>query len=75
MVAAAMTGGGVALAPVAMFGRELAAEQLVRPFDVEISMGSYWLIRLMSRPDNSPMLAFREWLAQIIETEAEVMHS
>jgi LysR family transcriptional regulator of beta-lactamase len=75
MVAAAVTSGGVALAPVAMFGRELAAERLVRPFDVEIAMGSYWLIRLMSRPDNSAMRVFRTWLAQAIETEVEARRS
>jgi LysR family transcriptional regulator of beta-lactamase len=75
MVAAAMTSGGVALAPVAMFGRELAAERLVRPFDVEIAMGSYWLIRLMSRPDTSAMRVFRTWLAQTIETEVEARRS
>jgi LysR family transcriptional regulator of beta-lactamase len=66
MVAAAMTSGGIALAPTAMFGRELAAERLVKPFDVEIAMGSYWLIRLMSRPDNAAMAAFRTWLGQAV---------
>ncbi len=73
MVAAAMTSGGVALAPVAMFGRELSAERLVRPFDVEIAMGGYWLIRLMSRPDNSAMRVFRDWLGQAVETEVEAI--
>jgi LysR family transcriptional regulator of beta-lactamase len=62
MVAAAAAGLGVALAPAAMFARELTAERLVRPFAVEIEMGRYWLTRLHSRPESDAMSAFREWL-------------
>ena len=61
MVDAAMAGMGVALAPSAMFGRDLAAERLVRPFEVEIAMGAYWLTRLNSRADTGAMTAFRTW--------------
>ena len=62
MTAAAAQGLGVALAPPAMFNRELAAERLVRPFDVEVVLGGYWLTRLNSRPDSPAMTAFRGWL-------------
>ena len=61
MVDAAMAGMGVALAPPAMFARHLAAERLVRPFDVEIALGAYWLTRLNSRSDTGAMAAFRAW--------------
>lgn len=64
MIAAALAGRGVALAPAAMFEKELQAERLMRPFSVEINCGSYWLTRLMSRQDTPAMRAFRDWLKQ-----------
>jgi len=75
MVAAAMTGGGVALAPVTMFAKELAAERLVRPFAAEIDIGGYWLIRLMSRADSGAMAAFRGWVTETIRREREAARS
>ena len=63
MVAAAVAGLGVALAPAAMFGRELTAERLVQPFPIAIDAGRYWLTRLLSRPEGDAMRCFREWLA------------
>lgn len=62
MTNAAASGFGVALAPQAMFGRELATERLVRPFAVEVVLGGYWLTRLNSRPDSAAMAEFRLWL-------------
>jgi LysR family transcriptional regulator of beta-lactamase len=62
MVAAAVAGHGVALAPPAMFEKELRTESLVRPFPVEIATGRYWLTRLNSRSDSEAMRAFRTWL-------------
>jgi LysR family transcriptional regulator of beta-lactamase len=62
MVAAAQAGLGVALAPPAMFAQELTAGRLVRPFDIEIDVGRYWLTRLMSRPDTAAMQSFRAWM-------------
>lgn len=62
MAAAAMAGFGVALLPPAMFGRELAAERLVRPFAFELAGGAYWLTRLHSRAETPAMAAFRSWL-------------
>lgn len=61
-VAAAIAGHGVALAPAAMFEKELRAERIVRPFAIEIPTGSYWLTRLMSRHETAAMLQFRAWL-------------
>lgn len=62
MVAAAVNGLGVALAPPTMFARELAAERLVQPFDIMIDVGRYWLTRLMTRKESEAMRAFRQWL-------------
>lgn len=66
MASAAAAGHGIALAPPAMFARELAAELLVQPFALAIDAGRYWLTRLMSRPESDAMLRFRAWL----ETES-----
>ena len=49
MVQAAMAGAGVALAPAAMFQRELASGLLVRPFTAEVDQGRYWLTRSLTR--------------------------
>lgn len=68
MAAAAAAGIGVALVPVAMFTRELAAETLVQPFAVTVDAGRYWLTRLLSRPESEAMQSFRSWLAaEIVE--------
>lgn len=63
MASAAMAGLGIALAPRAMFVRELAAEQLVQPFAIEIDAGRYWLTYLLSRKPSPAMRAFRQWLS------------
>ena len=62
MASAAAAGLGVALAPPAMFTRELAAELLVQPFPETIDAGRYWLTRLMSRPESDAMQRFKQWL-------------
>lgn len=59
---AAAQGAGVALLPARMFARELQQGRLARPFELEVSTGSYWLTRLKSRPQTSAMQAFRGWL-------------
>ena len=55
-------GAGVALLPVRMFTRVLQQGRLVRPFDVEIVTGGYWLTSLKSKPQTAAMRAFRTWL-------------
>jgi LysR family transcriptional regulator of beta-lactamase len=70
MASAAAAGLGVALAPPAMFTRELASELLVQPFAVEVDVGRYWLTRLISRPETAAMRRFQEWLGQEIGSGA-----
>ncbi|WP_061166431.1 LysR family transcriptional regulator [Caballeronia hypogeia] len=62
MVEAAVQGAGVALAPSRMFVRELQAGLLVRPFDIEVKTGSYWLTWLRSRRLSPGMRLFRDWI-------------
>ncbi|MGB4487910.1 MAG: LysR family transcriptional regulator [Pseudomonas veronii] len=62
MMEAALQGVGVALAPAAMFSRQLESDAIRQPFNVGISTGSYWLTRLQSRAETSAMLAFKAWL-------------
>lgn len=62
MAQAAIRGFGVAILPLAMFEDELQSEQLVQPFDLSISTGSYWLVRQKSRVPNLAMRTFRDWL-------------
>ncbi|SAL11571.1 LysR family transcriptional regulator [Caballeronia peredens] len=62
MVEAAVQGAGVALAPPRMFVRELQAGLLVRPFDIEVKTGSYWLTCLKSRRVSPGMRLFRDWI-------------
>jgi LysR family transcriptional regulator of beta-lactamase len=66
MVASAIAGRGVALAPAAMFAADLASERLARPFAVEIDCGGYWLTRAQSRPETAAMRLFRDWLAEAV---------
>jgi LysR family transcriptional regulator of beta-lactamase len=63
MVEAALLGTGIALAPPAMFERELASGRLVQPFTTEVSIGRYWLTWLKSRTSTRAASAFRDWIA------------
>jgi LysR family transcriptional regulator, regulator of gene expression of beta-lactamase len=62
MVEAAMQGAGIALAPALMFEREINTGRLVRPFDVEIHAGSYWLTSLKGKPMTPAMVLFSQWV-------------
>lgn len=62
MVQAAMMGEGVALAPPAMFARQLREERLSQPFALEIDVGSYYLLRSSGREVGPEFIVFRDWL-------------
>ncbi|AAK90305.1 LysR family transcriptional regulator [Agrobacterium tumefaciens] len=68
MMEAALQGLGVALAPPSMFSRHLTSGAVMQPFPVTISLGSYWLTRLQSKPQTSAMQAFSDWLLETIGT-------
>ncbi len=63
MVDAAIQGLGVALAPPNMFTRDLAQGRLVRPFDIEVGAGRYWLTWLKSKAPSPALTAFLAWLS------------
>ncbi len=71
MVEAATEGAGVALAPASMFARDLATGRLVRPFDIEVQAGSYWLIRQKGKPVTPAMQLFNQWIVKQAEQEGE----
>ncbi len=63
MAIAAMRGLGVALLPVAMFQREIAAGQLAQPFAATHDAGAYWLTTLSSKEAGPGFERFGAWLA------------
>jgi LysR family transcriptional regulator of beta-lactamase len=69
MAEAAAQGAGVALLPPALFGEALRAERLVQPFDIGVSLGSYWLTRLKSRPGTEAMRVFASWLQASVRAD------
>ncbi|KQM85053.1 LysR family transcriptional regulator [Sphingomonas sp. Leaf23] len=69
MVQAAMLGEGVALAPPAMFRRELDSGRIVQPFATQTATDGYWLTRLKSRPPGRAMVEFRRWLLDSFSEE------
>jgi LysR family transcriptional regulator of beta-lactamase len=69
LVEAAAQGAGVALVPVAMFARDLAAGRVVQPLDIVAPSGSYWLTRLTSRSETTSMKTFRDWLLAELQRE------
>lgn len=62
MVLAALAGEGVALAPPAMFTREIGEGRLVQPFAVTVETGAYFLVVPRGKPDSPALAAFRTWL-------------
>lgn len=58
----AAAGLGVALLPVPMFARQMAAGQLCRPFATEVQAGRYWLTWPRAKPPSVGMRMFRDWL-------------
>lgn len=62
MVQCALQGLGIALAPPAMFERELAEGRLAQPFELALDAGGYWLTRLALKPVGDGADAFAAWI-------------
>jgi LysR family transcriptional regulator of beta-lactamase len=73
MAEAASQGAGVALAPAAMFRRELISGRLARPFTAEVAAGSYWLTWLKSKELTFGMLEFRDWLVETLRNDHDTL--
>lgn len=67
---AAAQGTGIALVPVAMFRRDLAAGRLIQPLEIYAPSGGYWLTRLKSRAETNSMRAFSEWVFGQVQLDA-----
>jgi LysR family transcriptional regulator of beta-lactamase len=62
MAHAAAQGAGIALLPAALFSDDISRKRLVRPFDDQVHLGSYWLTSLKSKPPSNAMQSFRNWI-------------
>lgn len=62
MVDAIQQGVGIGLVPPLMFERNLTSGAIVKPFDLDLSLGGYWLTWLHSRSVTPAMTAFMNWL-------------
>jgi LysR family transcriptional regulator of beta-lactamase len=71
MAEVAAQGAGVALVPVRMFARELQQGRLVRPFEIEVALGDYWLTSLKSKQPTASMRAFRTWLLRSLGSASD----
>jgi LysR family transcriptional regulator of beta-lactamase len=54
-----------------MFGHEIDTGRLVRPFDVEVHAGSYWLTWLKGKQTTPAMLLFSQWLIKEAAAQAQ----
>ncbi|MBX7483944.1 LysR family transcriptional regulator [Qipengyuania sp. 6D47A] len=68
----AMRGHGIAVLPLEMFEVELDGGDLVQPFAITVSTGSYWLVRRQASDLTDAFMAFRDWLCAEISGEAEL---
>lgn len=62
MVQAALAGEGVALAPPAMFMRDIGEGRLVQPFTVSVEIGAYWLATVRGKTATPALGAFQAWI-------------
>jgi LysR family transcriptional regulator of beta-lactamase len=62
MAEAAAQGIGVALVPVKMFSLDFAHGRLVRPFDIDVDLGRYWLTSLKFKRQTRAMRDVSDWL-------------
>ncbi|MDX8469624.1 LysR substrate-binding domain-containing protein [Mesorhizobium sp. VK23B] len=59
---AALLGHGVALGDLLQIGDELASGALVKPFDIDVASGAYWLVARNLRELSEPARAFADWV-------------
>ncbi|MEZ2332933.1 LysR substrate-binding domain-containing protein [Mesorhizobium sp. RCC_202] len=59
---AALLGHGVALGDLLQIGGELASGTLVKPFDIDVASGAYWLVAKSWRGLSEPATAFAAWI-------------
>ncbi|QKC90279.1 LysR family transcriptional regulator [Mesorhizobium sp. NZP2234] len=59
---AALLGHGVALGDLLQIGGEVASGALIKPFDIDVASGAYWLVARNLKDLSEPAAAFADWL-------------
>ena len=59
---AALLGHGVALGDLLQIGEEIASGALIKPFDIDVASGAYWLVARSLRDLSEPAAAFADWI-------------
>ncbi|MDX8523767.1 LysR substrate-binding domain-containing protein [Mesorhizobium sp. MSK_1335] len=59
---AALLGHGVALGDLLQIGEELTSGTLIKPFDIDVASGAYWLVARSLRDLPEPARAFADWI-------------
>ena len=59
---AALLGHGVALGDLLQIGEELASGTLIKPFDIDVASGAYWLVARSLHDLSEPAAAFADWV-------------
>lgn len=68
---AAAEGQGVALGDDLLAGDDLRAGRLLKPFEIEMPCGSYWLIRSQAASSSSAQRALDDWLRGELATHED----
>ncbi|CCV14241.1 LysR substrate-binding domain-containing protein [Mesorhizobium sp. STM 4661] len=59
---AALLGHGVALGDLLQIGEEIASGALIKPFDIDVASGAYWLVARNLDDLSEPAKAFADWI-------------
>jgi LysR family glycine cleavage system transcriptional activator len=59
---AALLGHGVALGDFLQIGDEIASGALIKPFDIDVASGAYWLVARSLKDLPEPARAFADWI-------------
>ena len=59
---AALLGHGVALGDLLQIGNELETGALIKPFDIDVASGGYWLVARSLEELSEPAAAFADWV-------------
>ncbi|MER8952978.1 LysR substrate-binding domain-containing protein [Mesorhizobium sp. M0833] len=59
---AALLGHGVALGDLLQIGEELASGALIKPFDIDVASGAYWLVARRLNDLSEQARAFADWV-------------
>lgn len=59
---AALLGHGVALGDLSQIGEEIQSGALIKPFDIDVASGAYWLVARNLKALSEPAAAFADWI-------------